>query len=200
MNHLAHFHLASGEPGLLIGALLGDHIKGPLRGEWPAAWEDGIRLHRQIDAYTDRHPLLKEAHALLAPPFQRYRGILLDVYFDHLLSRHWSQFAAQPLADFCAEVMALLVQSALPPAAQQQARNLARYDVLVNYQRWDMVEGTLARIGTRLRRDNPLAEAGAELRRQHAQLEPLFWAFYPDLQAQVRALRGRADERPGLTE
>ena len=52
MNYLAHSHLAArlaserGEEGdgLLIGALLGDHVKGPLRGEYPDDVEEGIRL------------------------------------------------------------------------------------------------------------------------------------------------------------
>ena len=55
MNYLAHFHLAArlaserGEEGdgLLIGALLGDYVKGPLRGDYPDDWEEGIRLHRR---------------------------------------------------------------------------------------------------------------------------------------------------------
>mgnify|MGYP003629303282 FL=1 len=68
MNYLAHFHLAQQlasrcglderdamQQGLLIGGLLGDFVKGPLRGNYPATWEVGIRLHRRIDALTDSH-------------------------------------------------------------------------------------------------------------------------------------------------
>ncbi len=36
MNHLAHFALAGEEEALVIGALLGDYVKGPLAGRLPA--------------------------------------------------------------------------------------------------------------------------------------------------------------------
>ena len=56
MNFLAHFHLAWPDEGLIAGGLEGDYYKGPLRGDLPSGLEQGVRLHRAIDAYTDSHP------------------------------------------------------------------------------------------------------------------------------------------------
>jgi len=39
----------------------------------------------RIDAFTDMHPVLSEARGALPAPLRRYAGILMDVYFDHLL-------------------------------------------------------------------------------------------------------------------
>ena len=61
MNYLAHLHLGGPRPGDLLGSLYGDFVKGPLQGRWPAEIEAGIRLHRQIDAFTDSHPLVLQA-------------------------------------------------------------------------------------------------------------------------------------------
>ena len=52
MNYLAHFHLAGEQPAMIKGALLGDFVKGPLRGQFDAATERGIELHRNIDAFS----------------------------------------------------------------------------------------------------------------------------------------------------
>ena len=53
MKYLAHFHLAGIDEGLISGALLGDFVKGPLRGDFDAAVERGISLHRNIDAFSE---------------------------------------------------------------------------------------------------------------------------------------------------
>ena len=183
MNYLAHFHLARADDDSIVGALLGDFIKGPLRGEWPAGWEAGMRLHRRIDALSDRHPLRRRSARLLPAIYRRYAGIVLDVCCDHWLSRHWTRFEDETLADFSARVYALLQRhrAELPAPAARMADRLIEHDVLQIFKRWDTVPATLARIGTRLRRDNPLASVGAELGPLLPALEEHFLEFYPDL-------------------
>ncbi|NCF19921.1 MAG: ACP phosphodiesterase, partial [Haliea sp.] len=100
MNFLAHFHLAWPDAGLVAGGLEGDYYKGPLRGDLPAAIERGVRLHRAIDAYTDRHPVLEQLRRQFPERLRRYAGILIDISFDHYLSRHWSSFSDIPLGEF----------------------------------------------------------------------------------------------------
>ncbi len=55
VNFLAHFHLAWPDQHLVLGGLEGDFHKGGLPGTLPAALQDGVALHRAIDAYTDSH-------------------------------------------------------------------------------------------------------------------------------------------------
>ena len=88
MNHLAHFALAGEEEALVIGALLGDYVKGPLAGRLPAGIEAGVRLHRRIDGFTDSHPVPAALRSLFGPGERRLSGVLLDLYFDHLLVLH----------------------------------------------------------------------------------------------------------------
>ena len=190
MNYLAHFHLSHGNDGLLIGALLGDFIKGPLKGEREPIIEQGILLHRKIDVFTDSHPLLSQAHQLFDPRYRRYAGIMTDVAFDHFLNRHWQKFHQQSLSTFSSEVFQLITSSDhLTPQAKQQAENLARYDVFASYQHWQTVKAALERISQRLVRENPLASGAQEMQRHYKLLEEIFLAFYPDLQTYVRELR-----------
>jgi acyl carrier protein phosphodiesterase len=189
MNYLAHFHLARAEDDWLVGALLGDYVKGPLRGELPAGWEQGIRLHRRIDALSDTHPLRAQLSAALPAEYRRYSGILLDVCCDHWLSRNWTTFHAEPLPQFAARVYRLLTDhhGQLPAAAQGFAKRLCEYDLLCGYGDWEAVPATLARISTRLTRTNPLAAAGAVLQPIAAALEPSFPGFYTHMQQHIAA-------------
>ncbi|ARN73653.1 ACP phosphodiesterase [Oceanicoccus sagamiensis] len=190
MNYLAHFHLSHGSDDLLIGALLGDFIKGPLKGERKPSIEQGIFLHRKIDAYTDSHPLLKQAHQLFSPHYRRYAGIMTDVAFDHFLNQHWQQFHPDSLRLFSQQVFQLITSSdQLTPPAKRQAENLARYDVFEHYQHWETVEAALERISQRLLRDNPLASGAREMQGHYSTLEDIFLQFYPELQQHTRELR-----------
>ena len=189
MNHLAHFHLSDGDNGLIIGALLGDHVKGLLKGDYPASWEAGIRLHRSIDAFTDRHPENRQAQQLFEPEYRRYAGIMLDVLFDHFLNRHWETFHHQSLAEFTQQVYQVINSNRLPEPADRQAANLERYDVLLSYQHWQTIEVVLERIGQRLKRKNPLAQSAEQLQQHYPALERLFLSFYPQLQQHAQQQR-----------
>lgn len=190
MNYLAHFHLSYGDDELMIGALLGDFVKGPLTGAHPPGIEQGIVLHRKIDSFTDRHPEPLTCHRQFDPRFRRFAGIMTDVVFDHFLNIHWQRFHPQPLPEFSEQVFGLLENSNLLEGnARLQADNLSRYDVFVNYQHWETVEAALLRIGQRIRRDNPLDCAGAEMKLHYDELEQTFLNFYPQLQAHATEQR-----------
>lgn len=188
MNYLAHFHLAQASDAGMLGALLGEYVKGPLRGEWPAAWERGIHLHRSIDALSDRHGSRLQFAEAVPAEYRRFAGIVFDVYCDHLLSLHWQRFETQPLPAFAARVYKLLDRhmAQLPPAAARMAQRLIEYDVLCIYHEWNTVSGALARIGERFARANPLARAGSELGVYLPLAEQLFLELYPALLEHAR--------------
>ncbi len=199
MNYLAHFHLAEllsrqrGDrgDGLLIGALLGDHVKGPLRGDYAADWEEGIRLHRRIDALTDSDPATSACLRSFPGDFRRFAGIALDVCFDHYLSQHWQRdwagLASPALPEFSRDCYQRLqcVSPSFPASAQRQSRFLADYNVLCSLQDWHNTHRTLARIARRLRRDNPLGDCAAVLEPRREQIEQCFLELYPRLIAQL---------------
>jgi hypothetical protein len=68
MNFLAHLHLAAHTGSSLTGNLLGDFIKGPLPTGLADHFDEGIWLHRKIDAFTDAHPAHRAAGELRGPP------------------------------------------------------------------------------------------------------------------------------------
>jgi acyl carrier protein phosphodiesterase len=184
MNFLAHFHLAWPEELLLAGGLEGDFHKGPLPGDLPGDLLDGVRLHRAIDAFTDRHPDLAQARHLFPDGTRRYAGILLDLSFDHFLSRHWARFSDTDLVSFSRRVYGVLDRhrEKLSQPAQRMARRLREYDVLQQYRYRETVYASADRIGGRLRRPNPLHRAAELLEPIEPELEHVFLGFYPQLQ------------------
>ena len=57
MNFLAHLHLVYDDEDLMLGALLGDFVRGRRAlWSWPVNVRKGIKLHRRIDKLTDQAP------------------------------------------------------------------------------------------------------------------------------------------------
>ncbi|WP_339671771.1 ACP phosphodiesterase [Dasania marina] len=189
MNYLAHLHLSHDTPGLMIGALLGDVVKGPLKGEYPADWEQGIRLHRRIDAYTDSHALIRACQADFPKKFRRFSPIMLDVVFDHFLIKHWQQFHPQILATFSTEMYQFLSNTHWPAAAQPHVKRIVKHDLLNRYQEWDFIIEVIASIGLRMRVTNPLADTDEILAQHYQQIEGTFLQFYPQLQQHVNGMQ-----------
>jgi acyl carrier protein phosphodiesterase len=206
MNHLAHALVAGDDPGLLLGGMLGDFWRGAPAAHWPAAVQAGVRLHRRIDVYTDSHPRIANARALFAPPLRRYAGIMLDVYFDHVLARDWNRHASVPLDLLSARVSALLRANRdwLPPRLNRFAEYFDAAGLFAGYSGRAAIERVLAGIGQRLTRANPLAQAGPQLWARERELEAAFAEFFPDLVAYAAAervaLSRSAGSNPGVVE
>jgi acyl carrier protein phosphodiesterase len=185
MNHLAHLLLAGNDPELQLGALLGDHVRGDVAASgYSATVRDGIVLHRKIDVWTDQHVSVAQARSLFQPPLRRYAGIMLDVYFDHLLSRTWTDHCELSLAAFNTRTLALLQQQqALLPFSLQRFHHYASAtNVLARYAETAMLQQVFVGIGRRLSRANPLAQALPALLQHDDTLQALFNVFWPQLQ------------------
>lgn len=187
MNHLAHAVLAGPDEDLILGGLLGDFVHGPVPTGLRPGVERGIRLHRAIDVYTDRHPAVADLRRLFDPPFRRYAGILLDIWFDHLLARDFARWCDTPLDLYSDALLALLRRHAdeLPADMRGFVAYMQRNDLPAAYADAAMIGRALAGVGTRLSRANPLREALPLLRERDAALQAGFDAFFPQLRTYV---------------
>lgn len=183
MNYLAHLHLGGQRPGQLLGSLYGDFVKGRLQGQFDPEVEAAIALHRRIDVFTDRHPLVDIALGRFNETRRRYAGIVLDVFFDHCLARDWTLYADRPLEQFTADVYQVLSRERqLPERLAKIAPHMVANDWLGSYREFEVLEQVLRGISRRLSRPEELAGAMAELRRLYEPLSEDFSLFYPQLQ------------------
>ena len=92
MNYLAHAYLSFNKPEILAGNMISDYIKGKKQFDYPSAVQKGIRLHRQIDNYTDTHAATKELKSFFRPQYRLYSGAFADVVYDHFLANDVHEF------------------------------------------------------------------------------------------------------------
>ncbi len=193
MNHLAHALLAdAGGVEFALGSAMGDFVHGRPDPAWPPARRAGLRFHRAIDHYTDAHPAVVAARNLFGPPMRRYSGIVLDVWFDHLLVRGWSRCAAdESLAHFSERWLTLLDARAaeLPESLRGFLAWMHAHGLPEAYgdpATLDVVFHALAR---RLSHPSPIGKALPALRARAGALQLHFDAFFPELLARARDLR-----------
>jgi acyl carrier protein phosphodiesterase len=92
MNHLAHFVLSGGDADSAIGNFVADFITNRQLPTFSAGVQRGIWLHREIDAFTDAHPIVKQSTKRLHPFHHKYSPVIVDVYYDYLLAKNWDRF------------------------------------------------------------------------------------------------------------
>lgn len=191
MNHLAHALLAGHDDELRLGGLMADSVRGAPDLALPPGVRAGIRLHRSIDSYTDQHPAVVAARALLPPPYRRYAGIALDMWFDHLLARDFARWGEQPLAEYSDALRALLHRrdSLLPVGLRRFRDYMEAHDLPAGYADPVMLGLALEGIGQRLSRANPLASMLPVMQRLELPLQSRFDAFFPEVQAFARTWR-----------
>jgi acyl carrier protein phosphodiesterase len=194
MNHLAHVLLAGDEEWLRLGGLMADFVRGKPDASLPPRLVAGIALHRAIDGFTDAHPDVVAARGLFVPPYRRYAGILLDMWFDHCLARDFARWSTQPLARLSDEVRALLRRhdALLPEGLRRFRAYMDRHDLPAGYARREEIGRALAGIGQRLQRSNPLDTALPVLLAHDAALQACFEEFFPALRDFARAWVARS--------
>lgn len=190
MNFLAHLYLSPPTPDAWLGSLLGDFVKGPLdAGGYGGELEAAIRLHRTVDTFTDAHPVVREAKALVSPARRRYAGILVDIFFDHFLAARWTAWHAAPLRDFADGVYASLARPSVPVPDRfgRLVPRLVAQDWLAGYATLDGIEITLDRMSRRTPHAIALAGGHEELAARADDFGAAFEAFFPDLRDLARS-------------
>ncbi len=183
MNFLAHVFLAGPDPADRLGGMLGDFVKGPLPAGLPDEVAAGVALHRRIDSFAEAHPAFRASRARVSAERRRYAGIMVDLFYDHLLARRWEEFSPEPLEDFTAGTYALLARHAalLPPRLAHIFPYMRGEDWLGSYRELSGVGEALDSISRhRLTRPNRLAGAARELEAGYQGFEADFRAFLPD--------------------
>ena len=197
MNFLAHALLAGDGEADRIGGLMGDFVKGPLPAGLPPGLAAGVALHRAIDSFADRHPAFAASRARISRTRRRVAGVLVDLFYDHLLARDWAEHGPGALDDFSARLYAALAaQTAyLPAHAGEIAELMIRHDWLGSYRNAAAVGRAIDRMAVhRFLRPNPLGGGIEEFLADAEGFAADFRAFLPDAVAFAqnwRDARGR---------
>ena len=192
MNFLAHALLAGETPALIVGGVAGDWVKGVLPGALPADLAQGVALHRAIDVFAETHPAFCASRARMSLARRRYAGVLVDIFYDHLLARDWVDHGAGSLDDYTAGIYAALqrYRGILPAPAEAVANRMQANDWLASYRDVAAVGRAIDLMAVhRLRQPNALVGGIEEFLADAPGFAADFSRFLPDAQAFAESWR-----------
>jgi acyl carrier protein phosphodiesterase len=183
MNFLAHVFLSGNNTPLAIGNLIADRIKGNQVKELPSEIQKGVYLHREIDEFTDKHPIFKECVRELFPKYRHYSRVLVDMYFDHFLAANWQRYHPVPLAEFSEDFYDKLeVESTqFSDSIQKFIRALIQYNWFDEYRTLEGLRKILSQMERRTKFPSNLAAATEDLRQKYPYFEGRFFEFMIEL-------------------
>ena len=185
MNFLAHAYLSFGDPKVLIGNFIGDFVRGPIEENYEKDIVIGIKLHRDIDSFTDHHPVVKEAQNILKPEYGRYSLVITDMYFDSFLGKYWNNYHHKSLNEFAQEVYATIEahREILPENFLTTFEYMKNNNWLTGYGELEGIRRAMTGMSKRTRFDSKMETAHIFLEKHHEYLRVHFGDFFEDLVA-----------------
>lgn len=182
MNYLAHSFLSNKQPALIVGNFIADHLHGNHFENYPEDIIEGVRLHRQIDSFTDSHPKFKESKRFFYNGYEKYSGILIDIYFDHLLAKNFNKYSATPLKEYCEFIYGIYRDniSLLPKTSSGFLDYVLQNNIYHAYSTIEGIERVLYHLSHRINHGVFLNNSITLFNQNIKQLEVNFELFFQD--------------------
>ena len=184
MNFLAHLYLSENYPKIMIGNFIADNIKGNQFTNLDPTIQKGIKLHREIDTFTDSHKITRMSKRRLHKRYGLYDGIVIDIFYDHYLAKNWSNYSAIPLKIYVNSFYDLVYsyQEVLPEKTLKMIHYMIKYDWLFNYKYKEGIKNVLEGMNRKTNNKGQIDLAIHDLRKLDKDFEKDFELFFTDLQ------------------
>ena len=183
MNFLAHIYLSGENDFVTIGNFIADGIRGKDYKNFPVDIQIGILLHRNIDTFTDAHPIVRQSTKRLHKNYSHYSGVIVDILYDHYLAKNWSNYSNIPLDDYADAFYTLLEDhfDILPARIQKMLPYMITGNWLLSYSKLDGIEKVLEGMNRRTNNKSNMNEAINELKEFYDEFETEFTSFFDEL-------------------
>jgi acyl carrier protein phosphodiesterase len=183
MNFLAHLYLSGQEEDVIVGNFVADSVKGNSLGKYPEGMERGIRLHREIDHYTDHHPVFRASKSRLSPKYRMFAGVIVDIYYDHFLAKYWSEYSEEDLKSKVSKTYFLLIRRfhLLPPRSRRILPYMVTQNWLVGYRDLNVLQRVFNGMSRRTAHPSGMENAIQDLQADYSSYENEFRAFFPEI-------------------
>jgi acyl carrier protein phosphodiesterase len=181
MNFLAHTYLSGCNEEIIVGNFMGDYVKGKNYNSYPDLVRKGILIHRDIDTYTDMHPITRRSKLRIVSRYHKYAGIIIDIFYDHFLASMWDDFSSLPLQDFVSRTYDLLKRNykVLPEAIKRWFPTFLENNWMMAYQTVDGIELVLERMAANTSLPNHAGYAVEVLSDRYSSFKSDFLEFFP---------------------
>jgi acyl carrier protein phosphodiesterase len=184
MNFLAHLYLSGDRSKVMVGNFIGDFVKGRnVAARYEPEIVLGIELHRGIDHFTDTHKIVQQSKKRISGKYRHYSGVIVDVFYDHFLSSHWSDYHHQSLGDFAQAAYKILQSNdpILPDEVRGFLPYMMKQNWLVAYSKIEGIHQALTGIASRTPYVSHMEKAAVDLKEHYEAFAGDFTAFFPQL-------------------
>lgn len=194
MNFLAHLFLSGNNEELMVGNLLEDFIVGridhPRNNQYNLHIKNGILLHRLIDSFTDSNIKVSECKVVLYEKYHKYAAVLVDIFFDHFLAIHWSEYSFEPFDDFRIRVYHSFQNNweTMPEKMKPMIESMIQHDWLKNYGEFWGIERALQGISRRTLYESNMEKATEDLKIHYELFDEKFKVFFPLLMQECKKI------------
>jgi acyl carrier protein phosphodiesterase len=187
MNFLAHIYLSGDNDLIKIGNFMADGIRGKHFETFPLEIQRGIILHRAIDTFTDAHPVFRTSTKKLHNRYHHYSGVIVDVFYDHFLSKNWAIYSDENLDDYIQRFYQTLDDNreVLTEKTIYLMPYMIKQNWLLSYQTVSGIDGILTQMDGRTKNKSKMRFASEELQDSYLEFEQEFTIFFEDLRAHV---------------
>ena len=181
MNFLAHTYLSGCNEEIIVGNFMGDYVKGKNYLLFPELVKQGILIHRDIDTFTDKHPITRQSKQRIVARYHKYAGIVIDIFYDHFLASLWGEFSTLPLNEFVTRTYDLLKRNykVLPAAIKMWFPTFLENNWMMAYQTVDGIELVLERMSENTSLPNHAEYAVEVLSDHYESFKEDFLEFFP---------------------
>lgn len=183
MNFLAHIYLSGDNELITIGNFMADGIKGKTYEKYPPIIQTGILLHREIDTFTDAHPIVRQSTKRLHSRYGHYSGVIVDILYDHFLAKNWSNYSSVPLKYYVEEFYASLQNhyDLLPARIKSMMPYMLEQNWLLHYAEIEGIQNVLNGMNHRTKNKSGMNTATEELLVFYEEFETEFTAFFKEI-------------------
>ena len=166
-------------------------MKGSRYAEYEEGVAKGIVLHREIDRYTDTHPVVSQSKDRLRGKYRHYSGVIIDMFYDHFLAVNFKDYHHLTLEEFAADHYARLEAflPQMPEKAQHMFPYMMRGNWLVGYGKVEGIHRALTGMSRRTRFDSRMDEAVQELVKYYDDFENEFKRFFVEMEEHISVFR-----------
>jgi acyl carrier protein phosphodiesterase len=171
----------------MVGNFIADAVKGKKYLAYETGIQRGILMHREIDHFTDTHPIVSRSKSVFRRRYGLFSSILVDLFYDHLLAANWNEFSDQPLSDFAEQAYRVFEAylALMPEKNRYMFPYMQRENWLLNYEHLDGIRRSLNGMSQRIAQHPGLQHATEELQLHYSVLESDFREYFPQLQQKV---------------
>ena len=184
MNFLAHIYLSGENEMIQIGNFMADGIRGKSYTTYSPLLIKGILLHREIDTFTDAHPIFRKSKHRLHEKYGHYSGVIMDMFYDHFLAKNWDSYSEIPLEEAVANFYDNLQRNyaVLTDRIKKMMPYLIEQNWLLSYATLEGLSMILFQMDHRTKNRVAMHESIAELNEFYAEFEEEFTAFFEEIQ------------------